>query len=202
MESRLRVFVGREDIQRDLLAYVHSGATTPLLVTGPSGSGKSAVLAKLVQALSHRAEPIPPTPNANPTIIVPHFVGASPGSTNLRQMLRRFCLILKTHFSFDDEIPFDLNELVTQFRTRVGQIPETTHVVFVMDALNQLDATDNAQAMYWLPRTLPPHVKVVVSCIVDPEKKERVLEAFEHVPHERVHLDPLTPDSRLRSASW
>ncbi len=48
MESRLRVYVGRDKMQRALTKFADGEHTIPCLVTGPSGSGKSAALAKFV----------------------------------------------------------------------------------------------------------------------------------------------------------
>jgi len=86
IESRTQIYVGREKIQRQLMDFAESTETVPCLVTGPSGSGKSAVLAMF--ATRYQEE----HPD---TFVIPHFVGASPASTNLRLMLRRFCLMLR-----------------------------------------------------------------------------------------------------------
>jgi len=45
MESRLRVYVGRENVQERLTAFAEGDATHPCLVTAAPGSGKSAALA-------------------------------------------------------------------------------------------------------------------------------------------------------------
>ena len=182
MASRLRVYVGRGTFHEKLEVYAKGKSAVPCLVTGPSGSGKSAALAYFSRSFQRK----------NPDILViPHFIGASPESTSLRQMLRRFCMILNARFGSEEEVSHDPHELVMQFRTGIGLIPESEKVVFVIDALNQLDETDNAHAMYWLPRSFPTNVKIVVSCIVDPEKKERVLDVFNNLKHERVTLEPL-----------
>ena len=212
MESRLRVYVGRQDVQDRLMAFATGNATHPCLVTGRSGSGKSAVLAKFVQTLVERNEQSEIGNRQLAMLIVPHFVGASPVSTNLRQMLRRFCLELQQRFGppaegahdVDDEddtirleidddlddleeadsaqsqefappdqVPHDVNQLVSRFRQALDAVPADVRVVLVIDALNQLDETDNAQSMYWLPWELPPHVKVVVSCIDDAPESSR-----------------------------
>ena len=71
-------------------------------------------------------------------------------------------------------------------------VPSDTHVVILIDALNQMDETDHAHGMNWLPTKLPSHVKVVASCIDDPEKQEKVLEAFEHRQYHHIKIEPLT----------
>ncbi|MCX6900668.1 MAG: DUF4062 domain-containing protein, partial [Verrucomicrobia bacterium] len=246
MESRLRVYVGRESIQQQLLAYANSDDTKPLLVTGPSGTGKSAVLARFVQSLQSEST-IP-----HSALRIPHFVGASPNSTSLRQMLRRFCLTLRNKFGYTDQrtregqqpetIPAEVleetNKLVSTFQDFLKRVPADVRVVIVIDALNQLDETDNAQALHWLPWQLPPNVKMVLSCIEEEREEVRgkgraaeaeeinredgksgssaepsrprafpvqsnsarqpsVLSAFQHRPHIRLQVEPLTDAERL-----
>ena len=188
MESRLRVYVGGEKVQKQLTAFADGEANHPYLVTAPSGSGKSAALAKFATSYAE----------AHPgVLVVPHFVGASPGSTALRQMLRRFCLVLKDRFGLAEEVPLDVNELVSRFRGSLESVPDDVPVVLVIDALNQLDETDNAQSMWWLPWELSPGVKIIASCIDDADRTEPVLEALAHRPLERVAIEPLTGDERL-----
>src|SRR5262249_6591623 len=81
MESRLRVYVGRDEVQRRLLDFAAGAATVPCLVSGPSGAGKSAALARFVTEYRRRHPDL---------LIVPHFIGATPRSTSLRELLMRF----------------------------------------------------------------------------------------------------------------
>ena len=236
IESRTRLYVGRESLQAELIRCADGDGTAPCLVTGPSGSGKSAALARFVTGYQEQH------PDA---FILPHFVGASPRSTSLRDMLRRFCEELKRDFGFTDvieregqepeevlaEIPFDLNELVTKFGGFLQKAPEDRRVMLVIDALNQLDETDNAQMLYWLPREFPPHVRVILSCITDrpgtepnektgtvpsegvrdrdgtvpafsdPHTPDPILQAFAHRPLDRIEIQPLTPEERFTIAT-
>lgn len=203
MESRLRVYVGREKVQQELCAFADGDQTVPGLVTGPSGSGKSATLARFVADYTSYHPDV---------LVIPHFVGASPGSTNLRMVLRRLCLTLQREFAFTETqeqegqpaepvpaaVPQTVNELVPKFREFVGRVPERRRVVLAIDALNQLDETDNAQSMYWLPREWPAHVKAILSYADDPERPEQALQAIEQRPHHRVAIGPLTDDERLK----
>ena len=75
---QLRVYVGREEVIRDLLDFAASDAPVACLVTGPSGAGKSAALARFV-AEYRRLHPA--------AVVLPHFVGAGPRSTSLRETL-------------------------------------------------------------------------------------------------------------------
>jgi WD40 repeat protein len=188
IESRTRIYVGRQSIQHQLTAFAGGDATVPGLVTGPSGSGKSAVLAMFANTWREQH------PDA---LLVPHFIGASPTSTSLRQTLRRLCATLKTKFGYAGDIPLELNKLIATFHKFLDDVPAGRRVVLLIDALNQFDETDSAQAMRWLPTALPRHVKVVVSCIDDPDKTEPVLEAFAHRPHEPFTVELLTDGERM-----
>jgi len=222
MESRLRVYVGRQELQNELTTFADGDATHPCLVTGRSGSGKSAVLARFARDYA-RAHPA--------TLLIPHFVGASPDSTSLRLMLQRFCMELQPWVASKEEegredgvpeaapveIPQDTNGLITTLRELLNRVPRDERVVVVVDALNQLDETDNAHSMHWLPWELPPQVKFVVSCIDDtPEEEtgsersamastvsseeptESVLKSLAQRPHKCFGIEPLTKEEQLR----
>jgi telomerase protein component 1 len=187
MESRLRVYVGRQTIQDELLLYSDGADEKPCLVTGPSGSGKSAVLARFVTTWRQQH---------SQAFVLPHFVGASPRSTGLRDLLYRLCMSLKTQFTLADEVPEETARLMVTFRDMLGKIPADDRVLIVLDALNQLDESDRAQHLEWLPAKLPAQVKVVVSCIADSGKTEPVLKAFKHRPHVAINVKPLDDTER------
>ncbi|GMW02383.1 MAG: hypothetical protein AMXMBFR84_35190 [Candidatus Hydrogenedentota bacterium] len=202
MESRTRVYIGRENIQQQLFAVASNDDTYPCLVTGPAGSGKSAILAKF--ATDYLA--------AHPDVLViPHFVGASPGSTSLMHMLRRFCLILGDTFAIKHvqtqeeseqwqvpaEVPFEPIELASRFRDYLNRVPGEKRVVFVIDALNQLDETDNAHALHWLPREWPTHVKCIASCTAHEDNNPVVLAAFKGRRTHIIRVPTLTDEERL-----
>jgi telomerase protein component 1 len=190
MESRLRVYAGRESIQRALMKFAKSDYKVPCLVRGPSGSGKSAVMSKFVRGIKKEQD-------EKNLLLIPHFIGASPDSTSLRKMLYRFCSILKNEFGFEEEIPLDTNSLRTLFHQLIINVPEDRQILFVIDALNQLDETDNAHALTWLPWKLPAHVKIVTSCIDDKDRDETVLKSFQHHDRNEYQVKPLSDEERF-----
>jgi KaiC/GvpD/RAD55 family RecA-like ATPase len=156
IETRTELFIG----QRHLLARLHkfaSGATAgPLVVTGTPGCGKSALLAKFVSQF-RRLEP--------DTFILYHFVGASPSSTDPRQMLLRLCRELARRFGFEDEIPEDWSELPVRFWRFCQRAAEQSRLVVVIDVLNQLDETYRAHELGWLPPVVSPRLRLIVSSL-------------------------------------
>ena len=207
VEARLRVYVGRDSVQRQLIDYAQSDDTRLLLVTGLSGAGKSAVLAKMCETLAAKFR------------VVSHFVGASPASTNIRRVLRRFCLELYDAFLRDEmerrladvertsaqgqeiereyDIPEETAKLSTTFRDFLARVPQDRRVLFVIDALDQLDEADRAHELSWLPRTLPPHVKIVVSTIAGPGEQPGILHSLRRGPVQEIEVGPITPHERV-----
>ena len=187
MESRLRVYVGRKSVQKYLATFADGDDEVPCVVVGPAGSGKSAALARFVtQYRGDHPE----------TLVIPHFVGASPRSTGLQQMLRRFCLVLAGRFGFGRELPEETDKLVTTFRGYVASVPAEGRALLAIDAVNQLDETDQAHELHWLPEQLPGHVKVIVSCIAGANGEDPELEAFGRRKFRRCGIGPLEQKER------
>jgi WD40 repeat protein len=162
IESRTRTFTGRESLHAALRQHVEIGGPSLCVVRGPSGGGKSALLAKFCQTLSGSAAPADAA-----EILIAHFIGASPRSADLREMLRRLCAELKTALRLNAEVKEDLRELVSQFREFLGQVPPERRCVMVLDGLDQLEDREHAHRLFWLPpaEAMPPQVRLIVTCL-------------------------------------
>ncbi len=68
--------------------------------------------------------------------------------------------------------------------------------MLIVDALNQLDEGENAHQLYWLPWQFPAHVKLITSCIDDPDREETVLKSFEHRKKQHIAVQPLSIEER------
>lgn len=164
VESRLQVYVGRDDIHRRLCEFAAGPARAPLAIVGAPGSGKSAVLARFVRERQ-----------SGGSAVIPHFVGASARSTSLRLMLRRLCLLLRDRLGLADAVPETTRELVSLFSDWVLRVSAEPRLVFVIDAIDQLELVDRSQELNWLPRELPPTVKIILSCAEDPARDQAAL---------------------------
>ncbi len=177
-------FIGREELLQQLSTYANNeGTMAPLVVVGAPGSGKSALLANFVREYRTAHSEI---------FVLSHFIGVSPGSTDIRLTLLRLCRELARRFRITNEIPSDyqtLREVFPQFLKRA-----TTHikVFLVLDALNQLDRSYNAYSLEWLPRQLPTGLRLVVSTTVGD-----CLDTLHRRPIAvEIVLDPLTIEDR------
>jgi hypothetical protein len=187
IESRLRSYAPRGATERELWDRLTEQDTKATLLSGSAGSGKSALLCWLYEKVGERREA---------DLLIPHFIGASPESAELRSMLRRICLVLRRELGFTDEVPYEISELAARFRQFIAQIPEERRTVLVIDGLNQLDERDDAQALYWLPRELPSHVSIVLSCIAQQSQEFPTLPALRDLPHHEIRVQPLTEKGR------
>ncbi len=148
--ERLRVFVGRASNLAAIAAHIGSEARHPLVLTGISGSGKTALMAKA--AAETRGK------------VVQRFVGASASSANQRNLLISVIEELTAvgvatkpeHWEDDD------NRFVNQVRDLLAALDQP--VTIFIDALNQLRAPYRPM---WLPPQLHPKVKLIVSVLDD-----------------------------------
>lgn len=62
----------------------------------------------------------------------------------------------------------DLKDIVELFHKTLSSLPPGHSLVLFLDSLDQLDPSHGARQLSWLPRHLPPHVKIVVSTLPEP----------------------------------
>ncbi len=176
MEERTRRFVGRAAALEEINRFVHAPEPRVMVVTGESGCGKSAFLARFTK------EALVDLPD---WLVIPHFVGASSSSSSLRETLHRFCQILfqvapvvekreseeGIKETVEVPVPDDLNSLLTYFPKALEAAARKKNILLVIDAVNQFQKSDRSENMSWLPSSLPQGVKVVISTLKGPSLK-------------------------------
>jgi telomerase protein component 1 len=155
--DRTRLFIGRASETGQAMAYAADiEDRRPLVVTGPPGAGKSAFLAGCVR-LCRELHPA--------ALVVPHFIGAAPGSAALPATLRSLCETLRRELALDGDVEADPLKLRAQFGDFLEKAGARRPVILVLDALNQLDSTGRSHKVDWIPYILPPGTKLVVSTL-------------------------------------
>ena len=155
--ARRRLYLGGGDYFNMLETLLQCGSQR-ILVTGGSGSGKSALLANWAQ--HHRS--------AHPDHLVhEHYLGASGEASEPSRLAHRWMELIRRVTESGLEIADDPEEMVDQlplFLAEAGAFAERqkTRWVFLLDSLNSL--TD-LRDLRWLPEFLPSHVHLVVSCL-------------------------------------
>lgn len=92
MDARTRVYVGSERYYEQLNSLLRGASSTPLLVTGAAGCGKSALLAnwvrRLQKGMNQGAMSVKGALDWNRGLIIYRFVGATPASSTALPLLR------------------------------------------------------------------------------------------------------------------
>jgi hypothetical protein len=185
VEERSERFVlgSRETVLEELLAHASAtGGDGYVCLIGAPGSGKSALLAHLSQHATLNAQPS--------TLLIRHFVGASPGSTDVRRTLRRLCHELKAGCpDITADIPDDPEKLRVAFPDFLRQACARQCVVILLDAINQFDPASHSAGLHWLPEELPANARFILSALDGMALEE--LRRRRRKPRE-IELKPLT----------
>jgi len=140
-------FIGRKEMLEQMQKHVDGIRTQLLVITGKVGEGKSALLANFARELALKDDK---------TFVLSHFIGTSPGSTDIRKTLGRLCAELKHVFELEDEIPSEYKELCNIFPKFLEEATFKGKLIVIIDAVNQLDdKIHRSHAMDWLPAKFP-----------------------------------------------
>lgn len=151
-EARTKGFVGRKELLSDMTKFADEPSIGTLLLSGPPGCGKSALVATF--ASQYQAK----HPNV---YVLPHFIGAAPGSSDIRRSLQRVCMELGRRFGIEDPIPEDYKNLQKTFVKFLEQASFQARMVLILDGLDQLDKSNRAHSLDWLPAVVP--AKLIVT---------------------------------------
>jgi tetratricopeptide (TPR) repeat protein len=177
--ERTRVYLHRPG-EFDTLDAHADGEGPPLVVTAPSGLGKSALLANW--AVHERARR-PGRP------VVAYFVGASAQSTDWRTLAADLLGAL----GIDAEpVRADADALRAALANGLHRAAAAGGCVLVIDALNQLEDREGALDLAWLPPVLPAGVRLVASTL-----EGQPLEAWRRRGWAETDVRPLAPAERL-----
>ena len=168
VEERGQRFVlgSRETVLNELLDHARAtGGNGSVALTGAPGSGKSALLAHLSRHPALAAQPS--------VLLVSHFVGASPGSTDVRRTLRRLCHELRAGSpDVSTDLPDDAEKLGEAFVNLLRQACAHRRVVILLDAVDQFDAASPGAALRWLPHDVPGNARIILSALDGPALEE------------------------------
>lgn len=166
--NRLRWFQGRTREIDELRAWIDSDNQSDpqiAVLAAERGQGKSALMARLHRVLAKPG-----------TVVIAHFVGATELSAGARNLVERLMNELDAADVAWERAPGtkdgtveeerDYPALCRRLAARLAEHGYPTPIVLLIDAVNQLtDGHDLA----WLPRDLPPQVKIVLSCVREPD---------------------------------
>jgi tetratricopeptide (TPR) repeat protein len=168
IEHRSRTFTGREEIIGQLLAFARSPmgetASWGASVTGPPGSGKSAVFAQLTRELS--AEP--------GLIVLANAAGATQAGSSVDAMLRRWIHQLSGSLGVADPLPAGARaeHVDKAFFSLLHRRSDDTRVVVMLDALDQFESSPRARYLTWIRKEAwPPNARLIATATPGPEAR-------------------------------
>ncbi len=152
--SRRFGFIGREDLIGALDEYASAGGQ-PLIVTGESGCGKSALLAEWVARWREQSPD---------DLLIQHYTGGTAESADWQRLIARIIDELKRAFAIPDPVPIGAVSLRTALHYWLAKAARSRRVILVLDAINQLTA-ERASKLDWLPADIPHNFRLIVSSL-------------------------------------
>lgn len=160
-DARRRVFVGGGRAMAALDAWANdAGAPRAVLLSGESGSGKSALLANWVKRRQSR------------DLVIEHYVGATSRSTDWSSLVRRILEVLRRTRGLAREIPSDARSLRHALAEWLPLAAKGGPILLVLDGLDQLEDRDGAPDLPWLPVDLPAGVRIAASALAGRARDE------------------------------
>ncbi|KAK7109838.1 hypothetical protein V1264_013816 [Littorina saxatilis] len=135
----------------------------PVIIHGPTGSGKTALMAKVVH-MSKRWVP--------GSVCVARFLSTTTSASYVRStmisIIGQLLDLYGLHPPAGLDLSVDFHYLTLFFTALLWRIDSKTSPLFlVLDSVDQLQSNDYAHMLIWLPTMLPPNVHVFVSMSTD-----------------------------------
>ena len=163
--QKRRGFMGQKPLLREIQDYIDGETQAPFILHGPSGRGKSALMAQAIEEAQ----------KANSKVLY-RFVGATPHSGSAKEILTSLFAELGIDVRSEQERRqkreggqsprIEESETFEQFSERIHAelMNLKEEVVIFIDAVDQLGHADQ---FLWLPRQLPYTVKIIISALDD-----------------------------------
>jgi len=146
-------FHGRQRILAELDSYLRDGGP-PLLLTGPPGMGKTALLAAWRRRLDS---------DGGRHLPVFHFVDVPGDQASLKWVLAQLIEAGRAVGLVEGDVPKERLELPQAVPDWILGIAQRTPLLLVVDGVDALEDRHGARDLLWLPGELPDNVRVVVS---------------------------------------
>ena len=163
-DGQCRGFLARTGPLADISTCLRDDSSGMLVVMGPAGSGKSALMAEAARRARE---------TYGENAVLARFIGATPDSTNILSLLANLVKEIRRRIpaqasadgerSSDGDIPFDIDALSMAFHEALSRATAERSLFVFLDALDQLAPANNALEGHWLPQALNPHCRVILS---------------------------------------
>ncbi|MEW8506995.1 MAG: AAA family ATPase [Candidatus Thiodiazotropha sp.] len=141
--SHRRHFMGRASEQAAIRDYLTKEAAAPLLVSGPAGTGKTALLAWAAESAA-----------AAGARITQRYIGITPNTSSGAQ--------LAADISATTTDALSAAQQLAALRRHLTESADRPYVL-LLDGLDLLPADDRLATMGWLPDPWPGHLRIIAS---------------------------------------
>lgn len=156
--QRNATFGGRNGLRSELKNdFNNQRDTNVICIHGDGGSGKSALMSKIIDDAGNEF---------TGSTIVYRFIGATPNSVELNRLLEGIVAEVTKQSELTRGIAgITREEHVDAFRNCMASSFSNNRVFIFIDALDQLNNTENAHSLYWLPQKFSENVTLVLSVL-------------------------------------
>ncbi|XP_032893653.1 NACHT domain- and WD repeat-containing protein 1 [Amblyraja radiata] len=191
-QKKRSIFCGRVELLMKICQSIelkNKCTHTPLVVHGPSGTGKTAVMSKLAEEVRKHL--------GNGTVVVTRLLGTSPQSSEIHTALKSICFQVCLAFRLKPPLTHivnSYNELVQFFHRLLIAVSKKNKepLVLIFDSLDQLSSNDGAHRLHWLPKECPPKVHLIVSTLPEEYNILNVLRGAIPSPECYFQVEPLS----------
>jgi hypothetical protein len=131
VEEKTRTFVGRSQLLHSVVKQLREPGETLIAITGGTGTGKSAIFAKLFLELR----------NLQDLVLLAHSAAAGPRAVSVSEMVTHFTRKLAAHLGREAPVGASLDELDRTFGRWLSKVAASKRVVLLLDALDQFEPT-------------------------------------------------------------
>ncbi len=175
-QSRRTAYVPNPEYLSAIKSYIDTG-TSPLIVTGPSGSGKSSLVSYWAEGYRRRHPD---------RFVVEHYVAVGQGGDQ-ESILNHLLNECREYFGSDTRTPSTREEMA---RMVLSQLSRNDALgVIVIDGLDQL--SDDDSTLEWLPVALPASLRVILTTADDTSSASHLDPSYPHIA-----IDELNPVDR------
>ena len=156
--ARLRLYLGGEAYFKAMDDAMKEKAFRPVLITGHSGGGKSALVANWVQAWSRK--------HPKTTVVVHHLGGGADAADSVRlavRLMREISRLTGDEFKPESDPEKQLEQLPQWLALASTWAQRSKKELLIV--LDGLDKVSERRHMRWFPGFLPSKVKLIASCL-------------------------------------
>jgi len=178
--SRLGLYLGGKLYFQALDAAMGAESLKPVLITGASGGGKSALIANWSRAYKEKHPE---------TLEIVHYLGSGADAADpvklVTRLLQEIARITGDELKLESD-PQKILDALPEWLARASSYAEREGKEWLI-LLDGLDKLSNLRDLRWWPGFLPPRVKLVVSCL-DGEVQDEVRKRMEWTALEVRHF--------------